>query len=138
MTKEKPLWQRMYGEPLYAEIVRVVGYAGLPYREFQPKLEALAERFGTRAVEQAGWRLVTYDGQFTGKPPPLATVTLRAEVRKYAVGLLGPPPEHPWYGAVKNNEAIPFGWEEEEGKPKEPDEPQPEPKPAKKKRARKK
>lgn len=31
----------------------------------------------------------------TTKPPPLAQVTLRAEVRSLAWQLLGPPPEHP-------------------------------------------
>lgn len=94
MQKELPLWHRIYFDAAYTDIVRLVGYAGLPCRDFERQLQKLIEKHGRKA-ESASWHVVTFEGQMGVKPPPLAQVTLRQEARKLAWQLLGPPPEHP-------------------------------------------
>jgi hypothetical protein len=118
MHKQRPIWDRMYREPLYAELVRFVGHAGVTVRQLQQKVEEMAQRVDKSAVESAVVHLCSYEGQFRIHPPPLAKVTLRDDVCKYAVGLLGLPPEHPWYSAVKNGEHIPYSWEMPEAQTK--------------------
>ncbi len=131
MSKQRPLEERLYFDPCYVAIVRAIRYEGCLGRELQDKLKPVIDAFGERRVESATWQLLTCDGQGIpgDKPPPLAKVQLRANVRKLAWGLLGPPPEHPWYQAFKHNERIPLPWETPEPKAEEP--------PAKSKRTRK-
>jgi len=105
MKHEKPLSERMYGDEVYTEIVRIIRYEGCLYRDLWTKLKPLADRFGQARVETATAHLLTYDRQFTVNPPPLAQVMLRAEARKLACGLLGLPPEHPWAEVVRQNPA---------------------------------
>jgi hypothetical protein len=93
MAKEQPLWHRIYFDPVYTEIARAIGYAGCTYRDMLALLEPLGERFGKQRVESATYHLVTFEGQMTCNPKPLAQVSLRAEVRKLCWQLLGPPPE---------------------------------------------
>jgi hypothetical protein len=135
MFKEKPLHERMYGEPLYAELVRLLGYAGCTYRDLLRQLEPLYQRYDKRKVDAAVVHLFTYDKQFSVNPPPLADVKLRSEARKLAWGLLGPPPEHEWHAAYKNGDRIPLPWEKAEPKAEEP-KPEEPPKAATKPKAR--
>ena len=46
MPKEIALLDRIYKDPLYAELCRFVGYAGTTYRELRKKLELLGEAYG--------------------------------------------------------------------------------------------
>ncbi len=94
MNKELPLWHKLYFWPHFTEIVRAVGYAGCLYRDLWKLLEPIADQFGKTQVESATWHLLTFEGQMTVNPKPLAKVELRAEVRGLAWQLLGPPPEH--------------------------------------------
>jgi hypothetical protein len=102
MHREKPLVERMYGDPCYTELVRLIGYQGCRFRELEGKLRPLVERFGEQRVEVASFHVLTYEGQVMRDAKPEAEVKLRGEARKLAWGLLGPPPEHPWHDAYKN------------------------------------
>lgn len=91
--KLPPLWQRLYYEACYVEIARIVGYSGLAFRDLMDRLESLHKRFGSTEVESAVYHIVTYEGQMTSNPKPLAEVKLRPEVRRLCFQLLGPAPE---------------------------------------------
>jgi hypothetical protein len=118
VNREQPLYLKVYFDPVYVEVARAVGYAGCTYRELTQKIERLAKQFDKPRVESALYHLVTFEGQMTSYPPPLAKVELRAHVRKLCWGLLGPPPEHPWYHYIKTGTPIPQSWAEP-AKPKE-------------------
>src|SRR5687767_5626405 len=107
MTKEQPLWHRMYFNPVYTDVVRAVGYEGMTYREWSQKLQELIEKHGQQA-ESVSWHLLYFEGQMTTNPKPLAKVELRKEVRKLAWGLLGVPKDHPEYELYQKPEPLPF------------------------------
>ncbi|MCI0464225.1 MAG: hypothetical protein L0Z62_45405 [Gemmataceae bacterium] len=92
MSQDLPLWHKLYFDPVYTEVARVIGYAGCCYRDLYGRLEPLYQRFGKEPVEAAVYGLVTYEGQMTCNPKPLAEVRLRPEARKLCWQLLGPPP----------------------------------------------
>jgi hypothetical protein len=94
MFKQKPLWERLYQEAEFYQLAREVGYAGCTFRQYQQKIDELAKTYDRQKLESAGYHLVTYEGQMTVKPKPLANVQLRAEVRKLCWQLLGCPPGH--------------------------------------------
>lgn len=131
MSKEQPLWHKIYFVPVYTEVCRAVGYAGITYRELAEQIETLARRFGKEKVQSAVVHLTTYPGQFTVNPPPLAQVQLRQEARKACWQLLGPPPESPLFELYKKPEPLPNSWDRPT--PQESSQEQP-----KKKRGRKK
>lgn len=93
MKQEQSLALRIYHDPVYTAVVRAVNYKGMPYRSLSELIETLAKQFDKRRVESACYHLVAFEGQMTVNPKPLAHVSLRAEVRKLAIQLLGPPPE---------------------------------------------
>lgn len=93
MPKERPLWHRLYFDPVYTAVARVIGYEGFYYREMEEKLQPLYDRFDKVRVESAVYYLATYEGQMTVNPKPLVPVSLRPNVRKLCFQLLGPPPE---------------------------------------------
>lgn len=93
MEKERPLWQRIYFDPVYTAVAREIGYQGCLYRDLVQKIEALSQRFDKMKVESAIYHLVTFEGQMTCNPKPLAQVAFREDVRKLMWQLLGPPPE---------------------------------------------
>lgn len=106
------------------------------------RLKELVQQYGQQRVESATANLCTFDGQFTVKPPPLAQVQLRSNVRPLCWGILGAPPEHPWHELMKRPEPLPPPWDMEmDGKPKQlvPQEQSlaPQPEKAPKKRTRK-
>src|SRR5437867_4351193 len=91
------LGNRMYFNPVYTEVVRLIGYAGFPFHELNERLKPLAERFGKDKIHEVCRELVTL--LFRGKekrsgPQEDAEVRLKPEVRTLAWQLLGPPPEH--------------------------------------------
>jgi hypothetical protein len=110
MAKEQPLWHKIHFDEVYTEIVRLVTYVGLTYRDFAPRLQELIQKYGQKA-EAAAVHLVTYEGQFTCNPQALAHVELRTDVRKLCPQILGLPPEHPWYELVQKPEPLPNLWD---------------------------
>ena len=125
MTKQKPLWERLYREPAYYELARKVGYAGCTYRQFCEHIEDLGKLHGKTRVESASWHLFTFEGESTVNPKPLAKVSLRQQVRKICHQLLGPDPEIPFTDMVEKILRL-----------EEPEQ-EPPPKPEKPKRAKK-
>lgn len=111
MSKYQSLSDRMYFDPVYTEMVRIIGYAGCEYRELWDKLQPLVEQFGKPRAETAVTHLLTFDGQVGGNPKPLAQVMLRSEARKHAWQLLGPAPDHPWFELWKKPERLPESWD---------------------------
>jgi hypothetical protein len=95
MQREAPLWQRIHDDPCCIEVVRAMGYGGMTCRELTELIEKLALRFSKTRVESASYQVVTFEGQMTCNPKPLAQVSLRVNVRTLAWQLLGPPPEPP-------------------------------------------
>lgn len=124
MKRENPLHERLHADPCYTALVRAIGYGGCLYRELWDKLQDLVQQYGQQRVESATVNLLHYDGQFTGKPPPLVLVQLRSNVRPLCWGILGAPPEHPWHELLKRPEPLPPPWEmEPDGTPKKREQP---------------
>jgi len=48
-----PLWQKMYTRPHYIDMVRMVGYSGLPVPEAQAKTQDLLARYRKQLLNQA-------------------------------------------------------------------------------------
>src|SRR5258708_7130702 len=93
MSKETPLLDRIYQDPCYTEVCRLIHYRGCVYRDLWTVLKPAIDKYGQRRVETAQAHLCTFEGQFRVNLPPLAPVTLRADVRNFCWMLLGPPPE---------------------------------------------
>lgn len=93
MKTETPLWERLYHSECWIELARIVGYAGITYRDLLEQAKPLRARFDGQAVDSAVHHLVTFEGDRTCNPKPLAHVQLRPEIRKICWQLLGPPPE---------------------------------------------
>ena len=93
MNKEKPLYERLYTDEVFIEFVRLIGYQGCTYRDMIARIEPLCKKFGNERLSSATYFLVTFEGDKTCNPKPLAQVSLRPDVRKLCFQLLGPPPE---------------------------------------------
>lgn len=83
-----PLYLRLYFQSHLTEIVRLIGYADVPVDEARERLEALVTRFGNEKIVAACQEILEVD---TGKEPNVAR--LKAEVRRLAFQILGPPPK---------------------------------------------
>ena len=81
------LAHRIYSDPAYAELVRTVGYAGVPYPHGQNELERLNAKYGNDKMRKATQDLIAHD-ETTNR------MILKPGARKRCFGLLGPAPEH--------------------------------------------
>jgi hypothetical protein len=88
MTKEQPLYLRLYRQPQYYELARIVGYAGLSVSEAQVQSEPLLKQYGATEMNRVSQELLDIDQSAT---PP--TARLKAAVRQLCWQLLGPPLE---------------------------------------------
>ena len=87
MAKRPPLCVRLYFEPHLAELVRLVGYRGLPLPEARTRLAPLAQKYGKERMRAAANEVLEAD---PSSEPPL--LRLKASTRNAAWQLLGPPP----------------------------------------------
>jgi hypothetical protein len=78
-----PLWDRMYTRQHMIDLVRMVGYSGLPIAEAQAKIKEMPH--DKDKMVAACEELFDIDGN---------EVRLKANVRKLSFQLLGPPPEY--------------------------------------------
>jgi hypothetical protein len=85
---EWPLWHKIYSNPLYTELARLIGYNGLSAEEAHQKARPLGEKYGIPAVQEAADQLFRFDAEKN-------LLMLTDEARKCCFQLLGPPPEHP-------------------------------------------
>ena len=79
-----PLWHKMYFRGHYTDIVRLVGYEGLPLAEAQAGMKELGNTHDKEMLVKACEDLLDITADF---------VRLKAETRKLSWQLLGPPPE---------------------------------------------
>jgi hypothetical protein len=124
MEKEKPFWQRIYQEPAFTEVARIIGYAGTTYRDLMEKVEPLKTQFGGQAIDSAIYFLASFEGDKSCNVKPLAHVQLREDARRACFQLLGFPPE---YKEVSIAEMLGLN-----KKPEPPKTPDKKPKPRKK------
>jgi hypothetical protein len=85
MTKEQPLYMRLYFEPQLTELARIVGYDGVTEEE-RAKVLPLFEKYGGLKMTDAQRLLLDYDED-------AKRYRLKSDVRKLCWQLLGPPPE---------------------------------------------
>lgn len=88
MSRVQPLWYKLYYLPHYFELVRILGYDGLPAPEAVERARPLLEKYGKATMDQVSRDIVRLDDR---TDPP--TARLSAEARKLCRQLLGPPPE---------------------------------------------
>jgi hypothetical protein len=106
MSKEKPLYEKIYHDEVYIEFVRLIGYQGCTYRDMIERTEPLRQKFGNPRIDSATYFLVAFEGDRRCNPQPLVHVSLRPEVRKLCWQLLGPPPED-WDTYYRNADGSP-------------------------------
>jgi hypothetical protein len=88
VSREQPLWYKLYYLPQYFELARALGYEALPVPEAVERARPLLERFGKETMDRVSRDMVCIDD---GTDPP--TARLSDEARKLCRQLLGPPPD---------------------------------------------
>lgn len=88
MSKDRPLSVRLYQDPVYFELARLVGYAGKPVDQLVKESEPLLKEHGRHAMNLASQELIVVND---AAEPPMAT--LNPHARKLCFQLLGPAPE---------------------------------------------
>src|SRR4051812_4161846 len=101
MQKERPLYDRMYTDPLLIELTRKVGYLGFPLRELADHLRELVQKHGVKKLSLALTELATYRNN---------RVMLNEKARKTAFQLLGVPPER-WPAHYEHVAHRPANWD---------------------------
>jgi hypothetical protein len=98
-VSKAPLYEKLYFQPVYPEVVRLIGYAGITPFAFwdAAKEKRLVEQYGKEKVMFAVCELTQYDLREQSDP----RYELNAEARKWCVQLLGQPPEHPLHEFLK-------------------------------------
>lgn len=84
--KKGSLLDRMYFDPVYTAVVRMIGYSGLSKPEAYKQADELAKQYPKKQIRQAAHELCKFDSDI---------VQLTAEARKAARGILGVDPDHP-------------------------------------------
>ncbi len=87
MRKPQPLYIRLYYEPHFVDLVRLIGYQGLAVPDAKERLKPLNAQYGQEKMKAAAREILRVD---TAQDPPRALLT--EEARRLAWQLLGPPP----------------------------------------------
>jgi hypothetical protein len=85
--KQSPIWIRLYFQAAYADLARLIGYAGRPLPELLELTEPLVKKYGEEKMAEVSEALTRLDE--TTDPP---IVRFTDEARKLCWQLLGPPP----------------------------------------------
>ncbi len=93
MSKEHPLYLRLYREQHLIDLARLVGYQGVPDPEFWERCRELSTTHGYDKMKAAVDEIIAFDKTTT---PAMARLTPQA--RKLCAQLLGTPPEEPPLG----------------------------------------
>lgn len=83
MSKEQPLSLKLYFDPSFTDLVRIVGYVGFPFRELAEKVKPLIQQYGIKRVSLAITETLSFAGW---------RVMLNEQTRP-RVPFIGPPPE---------------------------------------------
>lgn len=130
MKREDPLIIKLYFQVHLYELVRLVGYEGVPEPELCETIKPLVAAHTLAKMRPAAHELTQTDEK-------TRLVTLRPEVRRIAFQILEPPPERADYASYWASQGVlPPNQRKKEEPPPEPKEEKPE-KP-KAKRTRKK
>ncbi len=93
MAQEYSLADRLYREPQYEELIRVIGYEGVELGKYEPCRVSFIKKYGTRKATEAIRALVHTD---VSKKP--LRICLKKEIRNRVWPFLGPDPEcPPWW-----------------------------------------
>ena len=136
MKREEPLVMRLTFHAHLHELVRLIGYEGVQESVLRETVKPLMDAHSKDNMIAAAHELTQTDEK-------TRLVTLRPNVRKICLGILGPPPEHPDYDFIKYGPVLAFQedkaqWKAEFAAKKAAEEkPSESAKVAKKKRARK-
>jgi hypothetical protein len=90
MKKEEPLIMRLHFQIHMYELVRLIGYEGVPEAELCETIKPLVAAHTLAKMRPAAHELTQTDEK-------TRLVTLRPEVRRIAFQILGPPPEREDY-----------------------------------------
>jgi hypothetical protein len=107
--KEQSLAVRIHSDPALREVVKLVGYNGIPTPIPETDYKRLSEKYGRERIGKASDELVEID---TTKK----FATLKFEVRKLCQAILGPAPEawDEFYRGITNPPRNPYRGEREE------------------------
>ncbi len=100
---KQPLALRIHTDPAYVELVRMVGYLGIPYPISREQDERLIAKYGKEKLIEAADELIDYDRD-------AKIARLKPGVRRLCRQLLGPPPEEweQFYEGVENPPPNPY------------------------------
>src|SRR4051812_42266353 len=101
--KEEPLVVRLHTDLALKEIVKLVGYRGMATPITEANYKRLVERFGRERLGKASEELVDIDNV-------TKLATLKAEVRRHCLAILGPAPEDwdEFYRGIKDPPPNPY------------------------------
>ena len=105
-SKEQPLVVRLQTDPALREVVRLVGYRGIPTPISDADYKRLIEKYGRERLGRASEELVDIDTE-------KKLATLKAEVRRLCQAILGPSPEEwdTFYEGIENPPPNPYAAE---------------------------
>lgn len=119
MKREDPLIIRLHFQPALYELVRLVGYEGVPEAELCEAIKPLVAAHTFAKMRPAAHELTQTDEK-------TRLVTLRPNVRKIAFQILGPPPERADYESYWASQGVlPPNKRKKEEPPPEPKEEKP-------------
>jgi hypothetical protein len=99
MAQENSLTDRLYDDPVYEQLIRLIGYDGMELQKYEETKVVLFKKHGTRRAGQAIRDLVRTDCSV--KP---IRICLRAEIRSRVWPILGPDPQYPPWWTKKEEE----------------------------------
>jgi len=85
-VRDRSISNRIYFDPAYTELVRLIGHRGVPYPLDKDKAERLNQKYGKEKMQRAVEELIEYDT--TAK-----VAKLKESVWKFCQALLGPAPD---------------------------------------------
>lgn len=100
--RKDALHNRLYFNPLYPELARMIGYSGILFTEAQEKVKEIAERFPKEKIQAAVEEISRFD---TSTKP--ATIRLTDEAQRLCWQLLGPPTGHPMHESTEKKKSKP-------------------------------
>lgn len=84
-AEKRPLYLRLYQDQAYMDIVRIVGYGGIPATDANKRLDELSKTYGRDKLARATEELTDIIAE---------TMRLKAHVRTLAFQILGLPPDY--------------------------------------------
>jgi hypothetical protein len=108
-SKEQPIAHRLHTDPALRELVKLVGYRGIPYPIGKDDHDRLLAKYGKDRLVRAADELFDYDRD-------RKLTRLKEVVRKHCLAILGPAPEEwdSFYAGIRNPPPNPYRGEREQ------------------------